>query len=857
MVLVGRRPFGSSSPLRLKAWQGWAIAAAAGLWTAASAEAALLGYEPFTNAPGTAVIGSGGGFGFSGAWQANGSAGLATNTGYALGYTDAASNTLVTAGGAAFFQGSTSASTPMQPIRLFSFSRGTNGSDGVTTWLSFLAARQGPTGTLSGNPYGRGANVAHDVNAGTLQKLAVGNSSGAASNTVGLIPQGSISYLRGSQVPFGGRSNFIAVRIDHRANANDTAWLFVNPPLGVEPPLSAAAAVSSNAFDFSFDRVRIFAGGQSSIEQPYAELVIDEYRLGETWADVTPYSPGSSPPAATNSLAITNVQLRAGSIVLSGAGGSNGATYYVLASTDIASPLTHWPAVATNAFDADGAFVATNPAPPGAPRQFFRLLTDSLPPLPPVGPAITSQPTNQSVVAGQPAVFAVGASGTPPLRYQWRFNTTTSIPDATNQTLALASVRDTNAGGYSVVVTNSFGAVTSRVAILTVTTSLPPAAFYVSTTGNDSNPGTLDRPFLTLSKGLTAVGNSGWVYVRGGTYAMSSKLTLSRTASAANPIRLWAYPGETPIIDSTGNSSDGISISGSGYHLNGLVVMNAGHNGINISGHSNTVENCTVHDNVNTGLHITGGSSGSTYPSYNLILNCDAYRNYDPPIGGNADGFSAKWNLGPGNVFRGCRAWENSDDGWDLWMGNNAVLMEDCWAFRQGINYWGSPQFNGNGNGFKLGGNYVGAPHRLVRSVAFGNHANGIDQNNNISGQTIDQNTSWANGSRNFNLNHGTNTTPHVVRNNLSIAGASSDSFTSGTLATNNSWQVLSPAAGSNDVLSLDESVAVAPRQADGTLPVWPFLRPVPGGRLVDRGVYIGAPYNGAAPDLGAFETGP
>src|ERR1041385_3309716 len=72
---------------------------------------ALLAYEPFTNAPGTAIIGSSDGFGFNGAWQINSSVGVATNTGYALSYTDGASNTLVTAGGAGFFQGGTAGTT--------------------------------------------------------------------------------------------------------------------------------------------------------------------------------------------------------------------------------------------------------------------------------------------------------------------------------------------------------------------------------------------------------------------------------------------------------------------------------------------------------------------------------------------------------------------------------------------------------------------------------------------------------------------------------------------------------------------------------------------------------------------------
>ena len=227
-------------------------------------------------------------------------------------------------------------------------------------------------------------------------------------------------------------------------------------------------------------------------------------------------------------------------------------------------------------------------------------------------------------------------------------------------------------------------------------------------------------------------------------------------------------------------------------------------------------------------------------------------------MAGNADGFSAKWNLGPGNVFRGCRAWWNSDDAWDLWMGNAAVLIEECWAFRSGTNYWNSPSFDGNGNGFKMGGNYIGAPHRLLRCLAFENESHGIDQNNNLDGQTIDQNTAWNNGGRNFNLNHGANTTPHVVRNNLSFAGGSSDAFTSGTLLTNNSWQVISsPPASAADVLSVDASLATAPRNADGSLPHGSFLRPVPGGRLVDQGIDLGEPYAGAAPDLGALEAEP
>src|SRR5688572_27904521 len=177
------------------------------------ARAGLLAYEPFTNAPGTAIIGSGDGFGFSDDWQSNSSTGTATNTSFALGYTDGAGDSLITVGGAAFFQGGTTGTSGnnMQPIRPFNFSRGTNGTDGVTTWISFLAARLGPA-VAGNNPYPRGANVPHDLNTGALQKLAIGNSSGAATNTVGLIPLGAAGNLKRSEVVFS-QTNFIVVRV--------------------------------------------------------------------------------------------------------------------------------------------------------------------------------------------------------------------------------------------------------------------------------------------------------------------------------------------------------------------------------------------------------------------------------------------------------------------------------------------------------------------------------------------------------------------------------------------------------------------------------------------------------------------
>ena len=83
-------------------------------------------------------------------------------------------------------------------------------------------------------------------------------------------------------------------------------------------------------------------------------------------------------------------------------------------------------------------------------------------------PSITSQPLSQNVFVGATVTFSVTASGAAPLSYRWRKNGV-NMSNATNATHSLTSVTTNDAGGFSVVVTNAFGAVTSAVATLTVT----------------------------------------------------------------------------------------------------------------------------------------------------------------------------------------------------------------------------------------------------------------------------------------------------------------------------------------------------------------------------------------------------
>ena len=142
------------------------------------------------------------------------------------------------------------------------------------------------------------------------------------------------------------------------------------------------------------------------------------------------------------------------------------------------------------------------------------------------------------------------------------------------------------------------------------------------------------------------------------------------------------------------------------------------------------------------GLQISrtdGSDDKKTWPSDNLILNCEAYNNCDPSKI-NADGFGAKLTVGEGNVFRDCKSHHNVDDGWDLYTkvstgAIGAVTLENCVSYKNGIhlNDDGSETSYeaGGNNGFKLGGENVAVAHKLINCEAYDNEHNGVTTNSN------------------------------------------------------------------------------------------------------------------------------
>ncbi|HUR47685.1 MAG TPA: FG-GAP-like repeat-containing protein, partial [Candidatus Saccharimonadales bacterium] len=116
----------------------------------------------------------------------------------------------------------------------------------------------------------------------------------------------------------------------------------------------------------------------------------------------------------------------------------------------------------------------------------------------PIPPTISGQPQSRSVEIGSNVSFSVTAAGTAPRSYQWLFNGNV-LSGATTSNLVLSSVQFSNAGQYSVIITNIAGSITSNPAILTVT---PIGGRLVHVADASAAPGTsVAIPILLVGQG--------------------------------------------------------------------------------------------------------------------------------------------------------------------------------------------------------------------------------------------------------------------------------------------------------------------------------------------------------------------
>lgn len=399
-------------------------------------------------------------------------------------------------------------------------------------------------------------------------------------------------------------------------------------------------------------------------------------------------------------------------------------------------------------------------------------------------------------------------------------------------------------------------------------TAVKGRTFYVSPDGNDANAGTMDSPFHTLNKLWTVLSAGDRVYLRGGDYKFDHMQSLSgKNGTAGKPIQIWAYPGEQPRITrstryvvNVGVDQDLIYFEGNYFHWKGIEISDFEQKkgdyawpAMRVSSSSNsTFERIHYHHN-GAGMSVRGNSTD------NLFLNCDFHHNQDPysktPYGG-ADGIDLHFiHAGTKNTLRACRAWWNSDDGFDFWENEGVVVIEDCWSFYNGY-LPDTFKKAGDGSGFKLGATSE-RPDDVLRTVrkcvAFKNRCFGINENSAVCKSDIFNNTCAQNGVYGYWFGSwGTNVA--TIRNSIGWRNPE-ERVSEYDVVERNSWQK-GLAATEADLLSVDDSELTMPRRSDGGLPTTTFFHLKPGSRLVDAGVDVGLPFHGRAPDLGAFESG-
>jgi hypothetical protein len=187
----------------------------------------------------------------------------------------------------------------------------------------------------------------------------------------------------------------------------------------------------------------------------------------------------------------------------------------------------------------------------------------------PQPPMITSLSTSQTVPINMTATFCAAAAGTPPLAYQWRFKGT-NLLFGTNDTLTIARARTNDSGGYSVLVTNSFGSTSSSHVTLTV---IPPGTTFLylrsacsapwQSTANEAamdkvfgQTNWLDLRYQTADTNSLFSPSTGFIFMEGSDYTATA---LESFLDANLPtIQNWVAAGGRLFINAAPNEDDGM-----------------------------------------------------------------------------------------------------------------------------------------------------------------------------------------------------------------------------------------------------------------------------------------------------------
>lgn len=214
--------------------------------------------------------------------------------------------------------------------------------------------------------------------------------------------------------------------------------------------------------------------------------------------------------------------------------------------------------------------------------------------------------------------------------------------------------------------------------------SLSARGWYFSTTGSDSNAGTIDKPLKTLSTNTGKAKAGDTIYVRGGTYTDHYWVT-SAGGTASAPIVITAYKDEKVVISTGNTTGDAFSFGASStyYEVCNLEIFGslgkACRFGVNLTSASFVkIKNCIIHDCLWSAIYANPASHDIT------IENCTIYNNVYENAQHKANSWRCAVNLEGKNTFaRGCDVYKNHGEGIGLYGDGNKAIgnkVHDNWS---------------------------------------------------------------------------------------------------------------------------------------------------------------------------------
>lgn len=295
--------------------------------------------------------------------------------------------------------------------------------------------------------------------------------------------------------------------------------------------------------------------------------------------------------------------------------------------------------------------------------------------------------------------------------------------------------------------------------------------YWCAPDGNDDTAdGSEAKPYYSLATVAKLVGPGDVINMKAGTYNYDTRIKLDAIGEPGDGMITLQCPDEGATKRAVLNFHDmadddfnqGIWLAGSYWHIFKIDIVEAGDNGMIVEktkpdggtyndikdntteAHDNIIEFCRFYRNRDTGLQM------KNLANRNRVINCDAFYNIDSKQG-DADGFAVKLSHGTDNYFYGCRAWNNSDDGWDQFIKTDGGFPDDQWttlelcqAWRNGYNEADVVLAGGNGNGIKMGSDQGRNNVICNRCLAYENKSKSFDQNHNTGSMLLRNCTGWA-----------------------------------------------------------------------------------------------------------------